>query len=339
MRSGARSRLRYPISLPERLVRASSAGVGGILLEGSVLLLPESVRRSQLYQVLLGRWLRVAVEYFGGVQGFQPADAVPAGNLMARKVTSNVVELTGIVAIGWSPIWVLAAAADLSNASRAYVQALGEELARAGLLPADAQPGSVDALLDALGRSTTDFARMADIPPLTASDVKATLRETRESLALLRASARGLPGREALDALAEQLQWTAEREGISMWRLGMLLGSGALQAGATVWRDNIVDHYRSSLQEIHEGDLPGYVRRVYRPYLVKTIDHLDPQRGSHTDRLIDRVSRRRPGSMRRAAVEVSVPADAVPADAPPGERPGEDALPSAGPGTPTPAIA
>lgn len=336
MKTGARSRLRYPISLPERLVRASSAGVGGMLLEGSVLLLPESVRRSQLYQALLGRWLRIAVEYLGGVQGYQPADAVPAGSLLARKVTGNVMELTGIVAIGWSPVWVLAAASDVSNASKAYLQALGEEFTRAGLLPADAQLGSVDELLDALGRSTADFARMADIPPLKGSEVKATLRETRDSLALLRASTRGLPGREELDALAEQLQRTAEREGISMWRLGMLLGSGALQAGATVWRATIVDHYRTALQEIHEGDLPGYVRRVYRPYLVKTIDHLDPQRTSHTDRLIDRVIRRRPGTTQRP----SGAPDIVPAGAAPEDRPGEEAVvgPSV-PGTLTPAIA
>lgn len=303
-------RLRYPISLPERLVRASSSSVGGVLLEGTLVLLPEAVRRSQLYQALIGRWLRIVVEYVGGVEGFQPADDMPAGSLTARKVTGNVLELSGIVAVGWSPVWVLAAASDLSNASKAYLEALVEEFQRQGLLAEDSQLGSVDELLDALGRSMADFARILDIPPLTLDQVRATLAETRSSLSMLRSGAQGVADREDLDAVAEQLQRVAEREGVSMWRLSMLLGFGALQAGATVTRVHILDYYRTALTEILEGDLTAYVRRVSRPYLSKTMDHLDPRQPSHTDRLLDRVSRRRLGRPTGTTVVADVTAAA-----------------------------
>ncbi len=64
----------YLASLPERLPRAAATRVGGILHESSLVLLPEWARRSQVYQALIGRMLRITVEWVGGVKGIKPAD-------------------------------------------------------------------------------------------------------------------------------------------------------------------------------------------------------------------------------------------------------------------------
>ena len=42
----------------------------------------------------------------------------------------NAVELAGFLAFGWSPVWLLAAASDVTNGTRVYLRALVEELER-----------------------------------------------------------------------------------------------------------------------------------------------------------------------------------------------------------------
>jgi hypothetical protein len=73
------------------------------------LLLPTGVRRSRLYQSTLGRLLRILIEGVGQVQGAFPAEPLSVNELLIRK------------AVGWSPIWLLAAVSDLSGGTRVYL--------------------------------------------------------------------------------------------------------------------------------------------------------------------------------------------------------------------------
>ena len=73
-----------------------------------------------------------------------------AKKLAVRKTAGNAMELGSIAAFGFSPLWLLAAAADVTRGTRVYLDTLVQELKQAGVLADDAHLGSVDELLGAL---------------------------------------------------------------------------------------------------------------------------------------------------------------------------------------------
>ncbi len=83
--------------------------------------------------------LRIAIELVGSVEREAPAGEPHPGELLKRKTAGNVVEFGSIAAFGFSPLWLLAAASDISHGSRVYLAALVAELKRAGVLADDAR--------------------------------------------------------------------------------------------------------------------------------------------------------------------------------------------------------
>lgn len=277
-------RLLYAASLPERLPRALAAGMGGVVYEGTVLLLPEWARRSQLYQALLGRWLRIAIEWVGGVEDEVLAtDPVNAGRLTLRKATGNVIEFSSIFAVGFSPLWMLAAASDLVDGAQVYLDILVAEFQRLGLTPPDQQFTSVDALLQSLGGVSNVLAKAIDIPPLAREELAVSILEMDESWQALRASASGLPSAEGLSAIGQQMQETAEREQIPLWLVSSLLGLGAVQAGVKLGQVHVFDYYRQALGEIADNGLGSYAQRIRESYFKVAAGHLDPSTTSYTE--------------------------------------------------------
>ena len=109
-----------------------------------------------------------------------------ARRLAVRKTAGNAIELGSIAAFGFSPLWLLAAGADVTHGTRVYLDAFVQELKVSGVLAEEAHLRSVDELLAALEGGTGTTARLIDIPPLE-------LAALRRSLADLRADASGLP--------------------------------------------------------------------------------------------------------------------------------------------------
>ena len=116
-----------------------------------------------------------------------------------RKTAGNVVELGSIAAFGFSPLWLLAAAADVTHGTRVYLDALVDELKAAGVLAEEARLRTVDDLLAALEGGSGTAARLIDIPPLE-------LAALRRSLADLRDDASGLPSPAEMAALFDGLR-------------------------------------------------------------------------------------------------------------------------------------
>jgi hypothetical protein len=108
------------------------------LYEATQVLLPGWLRRSRLYRAIVAGTLRIAIELVDGARGVLPPDPVTAQELAVRKAAGTGVELAGLMLIGWSPLWLFAAAADLTGGMRTYTQALVSELWRDGLLAEDA---------------------------------------------------------------------------------------------------------------------------------------------------------------------------------------------------------
>src|SRR5436190_198158 len=87
----------YLYSLPERLLRSLGGLGGGVARELGDVLLPARVRRSKLYDSLVGSTLRFLIEQVGQIEGSYPAEAeVLPPDFLIRRAAGNVVELAGI---------------------------------------------------------------------------------------------------------------------------------------------------------------------------------------------------------------------------------------------------
>src|SRR5438477_6294141 len=127
----------YVWSLPERVLRSTVALAGGALREVSQVALPARVRRSRLYHSLVDITLRFMIEQVGQVDGVYPAEGALPKDFLMRRTAGHVLEVAGIVAFRASPVWVLAALADVTGAGRDLIAEIADTLAKEGML----QPG------------------------------------------------------------------------------------------------------------------------------------------------------------------------------------------------------
>ena len=156
----------YLLSVPERLLR-SALGLGaGVTREMGQIVLPDGIRRSQLYQNLVDATLRFLIEQVGGVKGVYTTDGTLPDNFLARRTAGNAVEALGIVAFRASPVWVLAALADLCGIGRHLIPEMADALKAEGLLEKDAQFTTVDQMLDGFERTASRVAATINTPPL-----------------------------------------------------------------------------------------------------------------------------------------------------------------------------
>ncbi len=276
----------YVLALPERLVRAVAAAGGGAIHETAELILPRLVRRSRLYEATAKNLLRVTVELVGGVE--RPPEEI-AGEfesspkrLAVRKGAGNIVELGSILAFGFSPLWLLAGAADVTRGTRVYLDVLVDELKAAGVLAHDAELASVDELLAALEGASGTTARLIDIPPLEVEGLKRTLTD-------LRSDAAGLPSPAELSAVYSALVHEADREQKSLLEVSVGMGLAFFNAARSVGRQHVLDPYREDLRPVRDEGFGAYARRVGRPYGEAVARHFDPSRMSLTERGLGRL--------------------------------------------------
>jgi len=294
----------YVFSLPERVVR-SALGLGaGVAREVGQVALPAGVRRSQLYQNLVDATLRYLTEKVGGVEAVASAADIP-DDFVARRAAGNVVEVLGVVAFRASPVWVLAALADLAGLGRHLIPEIAASLKARGLLEEATQFTTVDQILDGLERTSGRLASTINAPPL---DVAALREEWRA----LKEDARGLkPGRlpsaDMIRGLWSQLEAESAREGRSVFetssllavsaarafprgvlRLGASAGFGAARSGQVVGAA-LLDDYRRTLGELREVGYAAYARRQVTPYVRAAVNQFSPGRITLTERIVDRV--------------------------------------------------
>lgn len=279
-------------SLPERLARSVAAVLGGALHETFELTLPRVVRGSRLYEATARNLLRVTIELVGGVEArvrveeeFEP----DPGRLAVRKGAGNVMELGSIAAFGFSPLWILAAAADVTHGSRVYLDAFVRELVRVGALPEGSAPGSVEELLGALEGVSGTSARLVDIPPLE-------LEALRRSLEDIRRDAATLPAPDELAGVFAGLREASRREGTSLLEVSVGVGLAFFNSARHVGRQHVLDPYREDLAPVRDEGLGTYARRVSRPYADAVRRHLDASSPSLTERGLDRMRRRDAGA-------------------------------------------
>ncbi|HKY21806.1 MAG TPA: hypothetical protein VJM31_11380 [Vicinamibacterales bacterium] len=294
----------YLFSLPERLVR-STLGLGaGAAREVGEVALPAAIRRSQLYKNLVDATLRFVIEKVGGVEGVYAAgDALP-DNFLARRTAGNAVEILGVVAFRASPVWVLAALADVCGAGRHLIPEMADTLKEHGLLEKDAQFSSVDQLLDGLERTSTRLAATINTPPLDVAGLREEWNAIkREAGAMPVAS---LPSRDAIAAMWTELKAESIRQDRSIFELSSTMAVSAVRAiperarwfyasaraGAArtgeIVAVALLDHYSQTLAEMRRTGYAAFAARQVRPYVRAAVDQFSPKRRTLTERLLER---------------------------------------------------
>ena len=281
-REGRESLAGYVVSLPERLVRTTAASGGGLLLEAADHILPPPVRDAKIYQCLIARPLRITVEAVGGVSGRFPMQDISGQELIQRKVAGNFVEAFSVFTVGFSPLWFLAVASDVTGGTRVYLDAFVKELKKADVLPDNTDVSSVDDLLSVLDRTVGQTADAIDIPPTAISDM-------RDSVELLRDNAELIPGPQRLAELFSQLNEAAREQRRSLLVVSTLVAAGAIQAGIQLGSVHIVSFYTEALTSIRTEGVSSYLGRISQPYVDAATGHLNRNRRTHTPRLIRRV--------------------------------------------------
>ena len=272
----------YVVSLPERLVRTTAASGGGLLLEAADHILPPPVRDAKIYQCLIARPLRITVEAVGGVSGRFPMQDMSSQELIQRKVAGNFVEAFSVFTVGFSPLWFLAAASDVTGGTRVYLDAFVKELKKADILPDNTDVSSVDDLLAVLDKTIGQAADTIDIPPTAVSDM-------RDSVELLRENAGLIPGPQRLAELFSQLNDAAREQRRSPLAVSTLVAAGAIQAGLQLGSVHILSFYTEALSTIRAEGVSQYLGRISQPYVDAATSHLNRNRRTHTGRMVRRV--------------------------------------------------
>jgi len=295
----------YLLSFPERLIR-SVLGLGaGVAREVGEVALPDGIRRSQLYQNLVDATLRYVIEQIGGAEGVYGAQGTLPDNFLARRTAGNAVEVLGIVAFRASPVWILAALADLCGTGRHLIPEMADALKAQGLLDKDAQFATVDQMLDGLERTSSRLAATINTPPLDVAGLRREWEAIREEARSLPPAS--LPSRDTITNMWAQLKAESARQDRSVFETSSLMAVSAARAlpGGVRWLSAsarvgatrtgqivaaaLLDHYKQTLSEIQQVGYLAYAGRQFRPYIRAAVGQFSPARRTVTQHLLERL--------------------------------------------------
>lgn len=268
-------------------------------------MLPESVRRSQLYTNMVDATLRFLTEEVGGAERAAGEEPALPENFLVRRTAGNAVEILGIVAFRASPVWVLAALADLCGMGRHLMPEITAALKAQGLVDADAEFTSVDEMLDGLEKTSSRLASTINTPPLDVKGLRQEWEAVRSDARVLQPAS--LPSRETIGAVWEQLKDASARQHTTIFQTSSLMAIDAIRAlpeGARwlsastrvgvartgqVFASVLLDHYAATLEGIRREGYVTYASTQLRPYVYAAARQFSPSHRTLTERLLDRL--------------------------------------------------
>jgi hypothetical protein len=298
---------RYLVSLPERVVRSAAALAGGLIREIGDVSLPAAVRRTKTYQMMVDIALRFMIEQVGEVKGVYPSGSELANDFLLRRTAGHGIELAGLLAFRASPVWIMAALADVSGAGRHIVQEVADALKQEGLLAGDAKFENVDQLLEGLEQTASQVADVCNAPPLDVAGLRREWATFRTAVAKI--PPRNLPSAGFLRQHWEELKAEAAVQNRSVFELSSVMAVSALAqvpitllrlgraANRAAWRSgqtlgaSVLLHYSQVLGEIHERGYAAYWAQSFRPYLRAAAGQFSPKHRSLTARWLKKAIR------------------------------------------------
>jgi hypothetical protein len=246
--------------------------------------------------------LRFMIEQLGQVEGVYPTEGELANNFLMRRTAGHGIELVGILAFRASPVWIMAALADISGAGRQIVQEVTDALKQEGLLESDAKFENIDQLLDGLEQTAGRAALVFNAPPLDVAGLRQEWEAFRTSAGKI--PPRNLPSADLVRRHWEELKEEARRQNRSVFALSSLVALAAVSrapdnlrrlaraANRAAWHtgqmlaDGLLDHYSQTLRDIRERGYAAYWAEQFRPYLRAAAGQFSPKHRSLTDRLL-----------------------------------------------------
>jgi hypothetical protein len=299
---------KYLLSFPERVLRAGLGLSAGVAREVGEIVVPESVRQGQLYRNMVDTTLRFLTEQVGGVERAAGTEPLP-DNFLARRTAGNAVELLGIVAFRASPVWVLAALADLSGLGRHLIPEITEALVAQGLVEKDARFESVDELFDGLEKTSSRLASTVNSPPLDVASLRAEWSALRQEARGLQPAS--LPSSETIGSLWQQLKQEASEQDRSVFETSSMMAVSAVRSvpdgvrwvsattrvGAArtgqVVAAALLEDYKRTLDEIRRTGYFTYASRQLGPYVYAAARQFSPEHRTLTERLLDKIEEMR----------------------------------------------
>jgi hypothetical protein len=297
----AEFRYQYILSLPERAIRSLGALSGGLLKEIGEVALPGAIRRTVLYRTMVGVTLRFLIEQVGEVEGIFPSENSLAENFILQRTASHSIEILGILAFRASPVWILAALADVTGGGQRLIREIAAALKEEGLLDKDAGFETMDQILGGLEKTSAHLAVTLNMPPLNVPALRlewAALKTEIRSISPDR-----IPAVDRLERTWDALQDSARIQHRTVFALSSLMAistlshvpanllwlskaarSAARRTGGIVG-GAILDHYSAALEEVSRTGFSGYWKREFRPYLRAAATQFAPEHGSLTERL------------------------------------------------------
>ena len=292
----------YFLSLPERVVRSLSALSGGLLREIGAVVVPASLRRTTLYRTMVDVTLRFLIEEVGQVEGVYPTEGHLAENFLLQRTASHGIELLGIVSFHASPVWVLAALADVTGAGSAMIREISQALKDEGLLEPGARFETMEQMLDGLEKTSSHLAQTLNLPPVDVAGLRREWNSFREEVRSI--PPKRVPTAARLEAIWSELQQTAQEQKRSVFTVSSLMAVSALShvPGNVLWLSRaahsaarrtgkvlgeaILDHYVESLEEIARTGFVAYWTREFRPYLHAAAVQFAPKHETLTEKLL-----------------------------------------------------
>ena len=298
-------RARYILSLPERAVRSLAALSGGLLRELGAVALPASIRRTTLYRTMVEVTLRFLIEEVGNVKGVYEPDAAMhaqlAEDFLLKRGASHGIELLGILAFHASPVWVLAALADVAGGSRSLIREIAHALKEEGLLESD-RFDTMEQVLEGLEKTSHHLASTLNLPPVNVAGLRRDWERLKEEAE--RIPPKNIPAVEAVERVWVRMKESAAEQGRSVFAVSSLMAvstvarlpanvlwlsraarSAARRTGQ-VLGENILDHYTATLMEISSKGFAPFWAAEFRPYLRGAAEQFAPGKRTLTERLL-----------------------------------------------------
>jgi hypothetical protein len=297
----------YLLSLPERVLRSASALAAGLVREIGNVTLPKGVRRTRLYQNMVETTLRFLIEQVGQVEGCYPAEGKLADNFLLQRTLGDGIDLAGLAAFHASPVWVMAALADISGAGRQLMGEITASLKDAGLLDRNTNFENVDQVLDGLERTAGQLASSIRFPPLDIPGLRKEWSALKEAVRTIPSPS--LPSPDVVRGQWEDLKAEAAGQRRTVLELSSLMALSTVRAmpenliwlsrcartasmrARKIFAEGLLDHYRITLTEIRETGYLTYGAREFRPYLRAAAQQFSSSHQSLTERLLQRRSR------------------------------------------------
>lgn len=255
----------YLLSLPERTLRSVTALAAGLIREGSEITLPPAFRRTRIYQSIVDQTLRFFIENIGRVEGAYEAQGTLENDFLVRRTAGNGIEWVSLAVFHASPVWVLAAMADVTGAGNKVLTEIALTLEKEGWLTGASNVRTITDLLDGLERGSSHLAETFNTPPLNRA---ALLKEWASLKAVMQATPADQVERDW-----HLLQQTAARQSKPLMEVSTAVALNTLRLGKRLVTDSILNHYVTTLSELNQIGFPAFAEREMAPYWRAAVKH------------------------------------------------------------------